>query len=73
MNGKILWMDFAFATWLHIKTINMYLTIVFHAQLFPDLKLTTINMKRDTLIEHNGLKGLLSNEKQRFNKTYNDY
>lgn len=51
----------------------MYLTIVFHAQLFPDLKLTTINMKRDTLIEHNGLKGLLSNEKQRFNKTYNDY
>ncbi len=82
MNRKILWMDFAFATWLHIKTIDMYLTIVFHVRLFPYLKLTTINMKRDTLIEHkeatlicenNGPKGLWPNEKKKFNKTYNDY
>jgi hypothetical protein len=50
-----------------LKTIDMYLTIVFYVQLFPYLKLTTINMKRDTLIEHkeatlicenNGPKGL---------------
>lgn len=57
-------------------------TIVFHDQLFPYMKLTTISMKRDTLIEHkeatlicenNGPKGLFPNEKQRFSKTYSDY
>jgi len=38
--------------YLHAKTTNVFLNIVFRVGLLPYLKLTIVGMKRDTLIEH---------------------
>jgi hypothetical protein len=37
---------------LHVRTTNVFFTIVFRVGLLPYLKLATIGMKRNTLIEH---------------------
>jgi len=40
------------ANCLHVRTIDVFLTIVFKACLLPYLRLTTISMKKNALIEH---------------------
>jgi hypothetical protein len=37
---------------LHVITTNVFITIFFKAILLPYLRLTTIDMRRNTLIEH---------------------
>jgi len=37
---------------LQVKTINVFLVVVFRIGLLPYLGLTTMGMKQDTLIEH---------------------
>jgi hypothetical protein len=37
---------------LHVRAINVFFTIVFKACLLPYLRLATISLKRNTLIEH---------------------
>jgi hypothetical protein len=38
--------------YLHVKITYVFLAIIFKVGLLPYLKLTTISMKRNTLIEH---------------------
>jgi uncharacterized membrane protein len=38
--------------YLHVKAIDIFFTIVFKASLLPYLRLTTISMKKNTLIQH---------------------
>ncbi len=40
------------ANCLQVKTINVFLIIVFRIGLLPYLRLTTMGIKQDTLIEH---------------------
>ncbi len=40
------------ANYLHVGVINVFLTTIFKACLLPCLRLATIGMKRNTLIEH---------------------
>ncbi len=55
---------------LHVKTTNVLLTTIFKASLLPYLKITTIDMKRDTLIEHKEV-AIVCEESGHVNLSYN--
>jgi hypothetical protein len=40
------------ANYLHVRTTNVFFTAIFRASLLPCLRLATINMRRNTLINH---------------------
>jgi hypothetical protein len=48
----LLWTLIEIANCLQVKTIDVFLTIVFRIGLLPYFRLITIGMKQDTLIEH---------------------
>jgi len=48
----LLWTPIKIVNCLQVKTIDVFLTIVFRIRLLPYLRLTTMGMKQDTLIEH---------------------
>jgi len=48
----LLWTHVEIVNCLQVKTIDVFLTIVFRIGLIPYLGLTTTGMKQDTLIEH---------------------
>ncbi len=59
------------ANCLQVKTIDVFFTIVFRACLLPYLILTTIRMKKNTLIEHKEAVGVCE-ESGLVNLNYND-
>jgi hypothetical protein len=48
----LLWTHVEITKCLQVKTLDVFLTIVFKIRLLPYLGLTIIGMKQDTLIEH---------------------
>jgi len=55
---------------LQVKTIDVFLTIVFRIGLLPYLGLTT-GMKQDTLIEHKEVVVVCDQESEHVNLSYN--
>jgi hypothetical protein len=55
---------------LHVRTTNVFITIIFKACLLPYLKLTITSVKRNTLIEHEGIV-VVCEESELVNLSYN--